>query len=367
MRIAAIETRRYRYPLDPPFVAAWDPEPRTFQEATVVIVRSDDGVEGYASGDDVPDRALLDRLLVGRDVSDTDAVHGVVETVDFHYGRNWIVEVAAWDLLGRARGEPVWRLLGGERRRILAYASSGELVDADERVRRCAALHAAGVRAVKLRLHSSDWRVDLPVIQAVRESLPDLEVMVDANQGWRMPGDLTPRWDVATATSFADELEPLDVYWLEEPLPTWDLDGYAALAGRDIRIAAGEMVRSLGEARALVERGGVDVVQPDVVLSGGMTGARRIVDHAAAFGRTWSPHTWSNGYGLLANLHAALAFSTCPYLEAPFDPPAWSAERRDWLLPVTLEIAPDGTIGPPEGPGLGVVPDFDALERYRIG
>ena len=114
MRIAAIETRRYRYPLDPPFVAAWDPEPRTFQEATVVIVRSDDGVEGYASGDDVPDRALLDRLLVGRrPVSDTDAVHGVVETVDFHHGRNWIVEVAAWDLLGRARGEPVWRLLGG--------------------------------------------------------------------------------------------------------------------------------------------------------------------------------------------------------------------------------------------------------------
>ena len=127
------------------------------------------------------------------------------------------------------------------------------------------------------------------------------------------------------------------------------------------------MVRSLGEAYALVERGGVDVVQPDVVLSGGMTGARRIGEHAAALGRAWSPHTWSNGYGLLANLHAALAFSTCPYLEVPFDPPAWSAERRDWLLPVTVEIAPDGTIGPPEGPGLGVVPDFDALERYRIG
>ena len=111
----------------------------------------------------------------------------------------------------------------------------------------------------------------------------------------------------------------------------------------------------------------MDVVQPDVVLSGGMTGARRIAEHAAAFGRAWSPHTWSNGYGLLANLHAALAFSTCPYLEVPFDPPAWSAEQRDWLLPVTVEIAPDGTIGPPEGPGLGVVPDFDALERYRIG
>jgi D-galactarolactone cycloisomerase len=367
MRIAAIETRRYRHPLDPPFLAAWDPEPRTFQEATVAIVRSEDGVEGYASGDDVPDRAQLERLLVGADVSDTDHVHGVVETVDFHHGRNWIVEVAVWDLLGRLQDEPLWRVLGGQRDRTIAYASSGELVDADERVRRCAALRDAGVRAVKLRLHSSNWRADLPVIEAVRASVPELDVMVDANQGWRMPGDLTPRWDLAAAAGFARELERLDAYWLEEPLPTSDVDGYAALAGKGLRIAAGEMVRSLAEARALVERGGVDVVQPDVVLSGGMTGARRVAEHAASYSRTWSPHTWSNGYGLLANLHAALAFSTCPYLEVPVDPPAWSAERRDWLLPVTLDIAADGTIGPPEGPGLGVVPDFDTLEQYRIG
>jgi L-alanine-DL-glutamate epimerase-like enolase superfamily enzyme len=367
MRIAAIETRRYRYPLDPPFAAAWDPEPRTHQEATVVVVRSDDALEGYASGDDVPDRALLERLLMGVDVTDTDRVHGIVETVDFHRGRNWIVEVAVWDLLGRFRGEPLWRLLGGERDRILAYTSSGELVAAEERVRRCVVLRDAGVRAVKLRLHSSDWRVDLPVIEAVRTEVPELDVMVDANQGWRMPGDLAPRWDLATAAPFAEELERLGVYWLEEPLPTSDLEGYAALAGKGIRIAAGEMVRSLAEARDLVERGGVDVVQPDVVLSGGISGTRRVAEHAATFSRTWSPHTWSNGYGFIANLHAALAWSTCPYLEVPFDPPAWSPERRDWLLPVRLEIAADGTIGPPEGPGLGVVPDFDALEEYRIG
>ena len=134
-----------------------------------------------------------------------------------------------------------------------------------------------------------------------------------------------------------------------------------------MRIAAGEMVRSTAEARSLVTRGAVDVVQPDVVLSGGIAGAREVAVLAAEHGKMWSPHTWSNGYGLLANLHAALAFSTCPYLEVPFDPPAWSAERRDWLLPVTLEIAPDGTIGPPDGPGLGVVPDWDALEQYRVG
>lgn len=368
MKIASIETRDYRCPLDPPFGAAWDPVPRAHQDATVVVVRSDDGVEGYASGDGVPDRELLEGLLRGVDAEDAASVHAVLETVDFHYGRNWPVEVAVFDLVGRARGEPLWRLLGGTRDRIGAYASTGELVSPEERVRRCLALRDAGVRAVKLRLHADDWRVDLPVVEAVRDAVgDDLEIMVDANQGWRMPGDLTPRWDRHTAAELAHELARLGVYWLEEPLPTDDLEGYAALSRNGIRIAAGEMVRTTAEARDLLLRGRVDVIQNDVVLAGGVEGCRRVAAMAAAAGRTWSPHTWSNGYGLLANLHVALALSTCPYLEVPYDPPAWSPERRDWLLPVTLEIAPDGTIGPPEGPGLGLVPDFDALEQYRIG
>ena len=369
MRIAAIETRSYRYPLDPPFTAAWDPEPRTHQEATITIVRSDDGVEGYASGDTLPDRELLERLLIGRDPAATAVVHGTIETVDFHHGRNWVLEVAVWDLVARALGEPLWRHLGGQDGRILAYASTGELVPTEERVRRCLAVRDAGVRAAKLRLHSSDWRLDLPLIEAVRDAVgSSLELMVDANQGWRMPGDLTPRWDVETAFELARALERLGVYWLEEPLPTDDVEGYAALRRRtNVRIAAGEMVRSEAEARELLIRGRIDVVQPDVVLSGGISGARRIAALAEGEGRMWSPHTWSNGYGLLANLHAALAFSTCRFLEVPLDPPAWSAERRDWLLPVTLRIADDGTISPPEGPGLGIVPDFDALEQYRIG
>jgi L-alanine-DL-glutamate epimerase-like enolase superfamily enzyme len=70
--------------------------------------------------------------------------------------------------------------------------------------------------------------------------------------------------------------------------------------------------------------------------------------------------------GLVANLHLALASSTCPFVEVPFDPPAWSAERRDWLLPEPVRIADDGTVAPPPGPGLGVTPDLESLERYRV-
>jgi D-galactarolactone cycloisomerase len=369
MRIAGIEVRRYSFPLDPPFRAAWDPVPRTALESSLVIVRSDDGLAGYASGDDLPDAELLEGLLVGLDPLRTEVVRELCETVDFHHARPWTAEVAVWDLAARALDVPLWRLLGGRSERILAYASSGELVDADERARRVTALRERGVRAVKLRFHEPDWRDDVEVVERVRDAAgSDVELMVDANQGWRMAGDRGPRWDVATASQCARALEPLGVYWLEEPLPTADVDGYATLRGRtSLRIAAGEMVRGAFEARDLIVRGGVDVIQPDVVLSGGLGGVRRLAGLADLFGRTLSPHTWSNGLGLVANLHLALAVSTCPYVEVPFDPPAWTAERRDGLLPAPLEIAADGTIAPPPGPGLGVTPDLDALEAHRVG
>jgi D-galactarolactone cycloisomerase len=367
MRIAGIETRRYSFPFEPPLRVAWDPVPRTRQEATVVIVSSDEGVEGYASGDALPDRELLERLLVGVDPLRSEVVREVCETVDFHGGRPWTLEVAVWDLVGRALRQPLWRILGGRSESLLAYASAAEPAHAGERARRCAALRDAGVRAAKLRF-GADWRAGVEAVETVRAAVgPDFAIMVDANQGWRMPGDLRPRWDVATAIACARALEPLGVEWLEEPLRTDDVEGYAALRrATSLRIAAGEMLRDAAAARDLVVRGGVDVIQSDVVLAGGIGGARRIAAVADLHGRTWSPHTWSNGYGLVANLHAALAFSTCPYVEVPFDPPAWPARRRDWLLPAPVEIAADGTIQPPAGPGLGVEPDLDALDRYRV-
>jgi L-alanine-DL-glutamate epimerase-like enolase superfamily enzyme len=368
MRIASVETRRYRVAFDPPFRAAWDPVPRTGQEATLVIVTADDGTQGFASGDALPDVDVLRPLVVGLDPLRTDVVRELVETVDFHGSRAWILEVAVWDLVGRALGTPVWQLLGGRNERLVAYASSGELVAPEERARRAVALRDRGIRAVKIRFHHADWRRDVEVVEAVRDAVgSDLELMVDANQGWRMAGDREPRWDVATAAQCAKALERLGVYWLEEPLPTTDLEGYARLRARtDVRLAAGEMVRGQHEARDLVLRGCLDVIQPDAVLAGGLGGCRRLAALADLCGRMLSPHTWSNGYGLVVNLHLALGVSTCPYVEVPFDPPAWSAERRDWLLPAPVEIAADGTIAPPPGPGLGVTPDLDALERHRV-
>jgi D-galactarolactone cycloisomerase len=369
MRITGVEARVYEMPFDPPFAAAWDPVPRRGQQATLVLLHTDEGITGIASGGDgLPDRELLERLLVGLDPLRTEVVREICETVDVHGGRPWAVEVAVWDAVGKALGVPLWQLLGGRNERLVAYASSGELLEPAARVERCLALRERGIRAVKIRFHLDDWRQDLAGVAAVRDAVgAEMEIMVDANQGWRMPGDRAPRWDVATAAQCARELEVLGAYWLEEPLRTDDIDGYNSLRSLTrIRLAAGELVRSAAEARDLVVRGAVDVVQADVLFVGGIGGCRRIAALADLHDRTWSPHTWSNGLGLVANLHAALAFSALPFVEVPYDPPAWSPERRDWLLPEPLEIATDGTIAPPAGPGLGVEPDLEALEHYRI-
>jgi D-galactarolactone cycloisomerase len=370
VKIESIETIGYRFPLDPPFRAAWDPLPRERVDATLVIVRAEDGTAGYASGGDgLPDAAMLDRLLNGVDALALEHIRELCETVDFHGGRPWAAEVACWDLAGRLLGQPLWLLLGGRHERLLAYASTGELAAPDVRAARAVELRDAGLRALKIRFHHADWREDVEVVEHVRAAVgTGMEIMVDANQGWRMPGDTSPRWDVPTAARCARALERLDVHWLEEPLPTADVDGYAALRRlTDLRLACGEMVRQPHEARDLLVRGRIDVIQCDVLFAGGIGGCRRVAAAADLLGRAWSPHTWSNGYGLVANLHAACGFSTYQFVEVPYDPPAWTPAQRDWLLPAPVEIAADGTIAPPPGPGLGVEPELEALEQWRTG
>jgi L-alanine-DL-glutamate epimerase-like enolase superfamily enzyme len=112
----------------------------------------------------------------------------------------------------------------------------------------------------------------------------------------------------------------------------------------------------------------LDVYQPDVVLSGGITMVIKIAEQVQKRGAWFSPHTWTNGIGLMANLHLACAVGKCPYLEFPFDPPAWTLERRDYMLQVQdrLMIDGDGYVHVPDKPGLGCELDEKALSKYEI-
>lgn len=370
MKITSIEIKNYLMPLDPPFKAAWDPLPRKEFGATVVRVNTDEGITGIGSGDAMMGLTGHEHLFIGHDPFEIERHWQVLDNIDFHFGRCWPLDIALWDIMGKARGQSIAKLLDAQKFKILAYASTGEMLAPEERAERVQKLFDQGFKAIKIRFHHVDPREDIKVVESVRKAVGDnLEIMVDANQGWNMPGDTEPPWDFEQAYHVARELEHLNVFWLEEPLPHYDFRGLARLRGKtEIRIAGGEMNRRWHDFQEMNRLRSLDVYQPDAVLAGGITMVKKIAAWVQDAGAWFSPHTWSNGIGLIANLHLACAVSKCPYLEFPFDPPAWTTERRDYMLRPDdrLMIDDSGYLHAPEKPGLGCELDEEALSRYEV-
>jgi D-galactarolactone cycloisomerase len=364
VRIERIEIRRYAFPLDPPFEAAWDPVPRTLAEATLVFVHAD-GLVGVGSGDTMDGFDRWAHLFVGEQALDLERHVRVLEAIAFHAARPWPLEVALWDLAGKAAGRPVAELLGGSVRPLRVYASTGEAAAPGARVERALAARDEGFAALKLRIDRRDPRSGIDTVRAVVEALgPETAILVDLNQAWRMPGDLSAPLDRETVGRLAEELAELGVVWLEEPLPLDDVDGLRALRAH-LRTAGGEMVRTPAELERLLDADALDVVQPDAVLAVGLLRTAELAREAQARGKWFTPHTWTNGIGLLANLHMAAAVGAGPFVELPYDPPGWTPERRDWMLAEPL-VAEDGHIELPPGAGLGLVLDEERLAAYRL-
>jgi D-galactarolactone cycloisomerase len=367
MNITSIDIHHYRLPLDPPFYASWDPRPRTSHTTTIVRVRAGD-YEGVGSGDAMLGFAGHEYLFLGRDPFDIERHVHILDNLQFMYGRMWPLEVALWDLMGQISGQPLWKLLGGRSNRVRLYASCGERRPPDARAESARRLRDQGFPALKIRFHAANPRDDLAVVRAVREAVgSDMQILIDANQGWQMPWDTAAPWDLKTALWMADALAELDVFWLEEPLHRHDYRGLAELRRRArVRIAGGEGNRELAELQEYLRHGSLDVYQPDVVWSTGLLRARQIAGEVQAAGAIYAPHTWGDGLVLLANLHVCAAVSTAPFFEFGYDPPGWTHERRDYILPAP--IVPDATaaVTLPDTPGLGVTIDWDAIEPLRV-
>ena len=368
MKITGIAIERLRLPLAPPFHAAWDPDPRVRFDATLVRVATDEGLTGIGSGDTMGGFEEFEHLFIGTDPLALARHARTLETISFHAGRYWPLEAALWDLAGQALGVPVATLLGGACEQVAAYASLGELRLPEQRADDARALMQEGFRAVKVRIARDRIADGIAVVAAIRDAAGDgLEILVDLNQWWRMAGDIGAGLGPQDARRVIDRLAEHGVLWVEEPLAGADLEGMRMLRqGTGVRVAGGEMARTFDELRLALEHDALDVYQPDVVLALGICGARTLAELALRRNRWFTPHTWTNGIGLLANLHVCCGVGGGPFLEFPYDPPGWTPQRRDFMLTAPLRIDAEGFLAVPDAPGMGIELDEDAVAHYRV-
>jgi L-alanine-DL-glutamate epimerase-like enolase superfamily enzyme len=353
---------------DRPYHPTWRPFAERQQDVMIVEIHTDEGITGIGAGGVLTRLNTAAGLFVGKDPLAIEEHWHLLRGIAHFMGRPWPIEIALWDIAAKKAGVPLAQLLGGKSDKLLAYCSTGEIHPLEQRVTEVLQIRDAGFRAVKLRFHNPDWRVDLKTLDAVRKAVGDsMTIMVDGNWGWYLPGDRrTGAWDRKTARAAVKELERYDVFWLEEPLYAYDYEGLAELrASTSVRIAGGELNAGLHEFQVYFDRRSLDVYQPDCTFAGGITVARKVAGMAEAAGLLFAPHTWTNGLGLAANLHVAAAASNCPFIEFPYDPPNWLPEQRDFMLRDPLMIDKDGYLHVPDAPGLGVELDEDRLKALE--
>jgi L-alanine-DL-glutamate epimerase-like enolase superfamily enzyme len=357
--IRSITVTHHRLELRPPFPAAWDPEPRHGFPVAIVRVGDDSGAEGFGVGDPVRGLADYEHLFIGSDPLDLGRHSRVLDNVAFLDGRPWPFENALWDLAGKLTDRPIWKMVGGHGNELDLYASFGTHRDPAVTADAAAGVVERGFGALKLRFGRPERSADLAVLDAVRTTVGgDVEIMVDCNQGWRMPWDIRPPTSVTEALELARELEDRNVYWMEEPLHRGDHAGMASLRRQTvIRVAGGEMTRELHEFDLMLEAGSLDVYQPDAAVTGGIGGLSRVAARVRDAGCVFSPHTWGSGVALMANAHLTAGTGGTAYLEYPLDPPEWTEARRDFMLTEPIVCAGSITLG--DRPGLGIELDED--------
>ncbi len=254
------------------------------------------------------------------------------------------IDMALWDIRGKAANMPLYRLLGGSRKRIPAYAGgiSMGFQACDQLVDEARSYVARGYRAVKLRLGDNP-RDDAARVQAVREGLgPDIDILTDANTAWTL----------ADARRVIPTLAEARVGWLEEPFSSLDFGSYrlAAQISPLVPIAAGENHYTRWDFARLLEDKAVTIFQPDLSKTGGITEGLRIAAMASAFGIAVHPHSSATGLNHAASLHFLAALDNGGYFEAcvsKFNP------MRD-MFGTSFTIGDDGCVEPPDAPGIGL-------------
>jgi D-galactarolactone cycloisomerase len=376
MKISRITCTLLSYPLPAPLRPSWAPG-RTFTSTscTLVEVTTDEGITGVGAMPQTGQVGLhtiadmVTPYILGWEVHAVERISQILRHAARDGSYPWAVEMALWDILGKAAGMPVYQLWGGHQETLPVYASLAEIVSAEEQIERLHRLKERGFRAFKLRLRRPTVGEDIAMVTEVRKAFGNtIDLMVDANQAHVMPSPGPHNFSNYTdALKVARAMHELGVLWLEEPLPRYNYEQLAQLtAATDIPIAGGELNIGLNEYRDLILKNCYDIIQADAAFSEGIFQLRKVAGMAEMCYKRFIPHTWSNGVGLGANLHLAMSLPNCPWFEFPVDPPAWTDEARDFMLAEPYHVSADGSISVSKAPGLGIELNPDAIQHYTI-
>lgn len=364
----------------------------TAQDNVVIQLRTDSGITGIGEVESNPwvIKALIEapasnsfnrglgELIVGQDPTDPQGLWDRLYTLSILTGRRGAgicalgaLDMAVWDIYGKSLDKPIWELLGGRRpEAVTPYASllpSGRTL---EEYRRSLLAKAAWARDFGFRAVKAEIMIQGPYAQHGLQESDDaiVELVADCRKtvgtAMTLMVDVAYCWnDWKRALRVIRRLEPFDIFFVETPLPSDDLDGYAQLAeSTNISIAAGELLQTRFEFAELLDRGCVDVVQPDVGRVGGITEAMRVIEMARERGKIVVPHCWKSGIGIAATAHVAAASPNCPFIEFLPAAVAESPLRRE-LVAEELHIQ-DGKLALPERPGLGIDLNPSAFSKF---
>lgn len=380
MRISSVQTHLLSYPLPSPLKLAYYGGQRTIvkRDAMLIRVEADNGLVGYAPGQGSAKAkrgidSIVGPFLEGRILADPDAlrVHFLegpgrdLECLKLYCA----VEIALYDLTGKAKGVPVSELLGERvRDRIRLYGSAGMYMAPGKYAEEAHAIKQLGFQGYKMRSGIGPEQ-DLETVRGMREAVgPDFDLMVDAHTWWRM-GDRN--YSESTIEQLAEALGEYDIAWLEEPLPPQDHAGYRRLQELDLApIASGEHEPDEPGYMDLILTKSVDYLQMDVICQGGYPTARRLLSEIARAGLKFAFHSWGTALEVIAAAHLGVCWpeQVVEWLEYPcYSTPSQSGM---YPFPLAAEILKEplplerGSLIVPSRPGLGVEVDETVLARY---
>jgi len=366
MKITDVQTLRLRAPIPADGQVFSRSGVRSSRSATLIRIDTDEGISGLgsASGNGELIEAIVGKvlkpLLLGMDPTDIDAIWDKAYVRGGHkeFGTRGVgvvalsgVDIALWDILGKARGVPLYQLLGGKcRDQVPVYATALYPEEPSKVAKRARAFAEQGFHGVKIKV-GFDLDQDIRIVRAVRAELGnDFVIMTDANQGYSV--------DVALKAS--DAFADCGAFWLEEPLFVEDIEGHAILREKGrTPIAVGENLNMLYGFENFIVRGAVDFIQPDVARAGGISEIKKISALAAKHKVPVSFHTWGDGVALAASVHLSAAIENCIVMELDYT----YNPLREELLREPFKVK-DGFLLPPEKPGLGIELDQSALEHF---